>query len=70
MTRRAGLTAGLSPGQATVAALSSASRADLFAGATDAVAMMGLLIPGVSLLNGTGIAAGAFETNLCLHTTA
>jgi predicted CoA-binding protein len=69
MTRRAGLTAGLSPGQATVAALSSASRADLFAGATVAVAM-GLLMPGVSLLNGTGIAAGAFETNLCLHTTA
>jgi hypothetical protein len=47
MTHRAGLKAGLSPGQATVAALNTASRADLFAGATLAVTMMGLLMLGV-----------------------
>jgi putative drug exporter of the RND superfamily len=70
MTHRSGLKAALSPGQATVAALNTASRADLFAGATLAVTMMGLLMLGVGVLNGTGIAASASKTNLCLHTPA
>ncbi|HTC67954.1 MAG TPA: MMPL family transporter [Acidothermaceae bacterium] len=55
---RNGLKAGLSPEVAAVTALDTSGRAVLFAGATVAVAMMGLLILGVSFLNGVGIAAG------------
>jgi putative drug exporter of the RND superfamily len=55
---RNGLKAGLSPEVAAVTALDTSGRAVLFAGATVAVAMMGLLILDVSFLNGVGIAAG------------
>lgn len=55
---RSGLRAGLSPEEATVSALNTAGRAVLFAGGTVAVAMLGLLTLGVSLLTGIGVAAG------------
>jgi RND superfamily putative drug exporter len=54
---RSGLRAGLPPERAAVTALNTAGRAVLFAGATVAIAMMGLLILGVSFLTGIGIAA-------------
>jgi RND superfamily putative drug exporter len=54
---RNGLRAGLTPHDATVAALNTAGRAVLFAGGTVAIAMLGLLILGVSFLTGIGIAA-------------
>jgi len=54
---RNGLRAGLTPQDAAVAALNTAGRAVLFAGGTVAVAMLGLLILGVSFLTGIGIAA-------------
>jgi putative drug exporter of the RND superfamily len=54
---RNGLRAGLTPQQASVAALNTAGRAVLFAGGTVAIAMLGLLILGVSFLTGIGIAA-------------
>jgi RND superfamily putative drug exporter len=63
VTRHAnGLRAGLSPEEAAVSALNTAGRAVLFAGCTVAVAMLGLLILGVSLLTGIGIAAGIAVT--------
>ena len=55
---RDGLRAGLEPEDAAVSALNTAGRAVLFAGGTVAVAMLGLLILGVSLLTGIGVAAG------------
>jgi putative drug exporter of the RND superfamily len=55
---RNGLKAGLTPEEAAVTALNTSGRAVLFAGATVAVAMMGLLILRLSFLNGIGIAAG------------
>jgi len=55
---RSGLRAGLSPEEAAVSALNTAGRAVLFAGGTVAVAMLSLLILGISLLTGIGIAAG------------
>jgi RND superfamily putative drug exporter len=55
---RDGLCAGLEPEDAAVSALNTAGRAVLFAGGTVAVAMLGLLILGVSLLTGIGVAAG------------
>src|SRR5450631_309121 len=54
---RNGLRAGLTPGDAAVSALNTAGRAVLFAGGTVAIAMLGLLILGVSFLTGIGIAA-------------
>ncbi|MDQ1493843.1 MAG: putative drug exporter of the superfamily [Actinomycetota bacterium] len=55
---RNGLKAGLPPEEAAVTALNTSGRAVLFAGATVAVAMLGLLILRLSFLNGIGIAAG------------
>jgi putative drug exporter of the RND superfamily len=54
---RNGLRAGLSPHDAAVTALNTSGRAVLFAGGTVAIAMLGLLILGVSFLSGIGIAA-------------
>jgi RND superfamily putative drug exporter len=54
---RNGLRAGLTPQEAAVAALNTAGRAVLFAGGAVAVAMLGLLLLGVSFLTGIGIAA-------------
>jgi RND superfamily putative drug exporter len=54
---RNGLRAGLTPQDAAVAALDTAGRAVLFAGGAVAVAMLGLLLLGVSFLTGIGIAA-------------
>jgi RND superfamily putative drug exporter len=54
---RGGLRAGVTPQEAAVAALNTAGRAVLFAGGTVAIAMLGLLVLGVSFLTGIGIAA-------------
>jgi len=54
---RNGLRAGLTPQDAAVAALNTTGRAVLFAGGTVAIAMLGLLILGVSFLTGIGLAA-------------
>jgi putative drug exporter of the RND superfamily len=54
---RNGLRGGLTPEEAAVTALDTSGRAVLFAGATVTIAMMGLLILGVSFLSGVGIAA-------------
>ena len=54
---RTGIKAGLTPVDAAVAALNTSGRAVLFAGATVAVAMLGLLILGVGFLSGIGISA-------------
>jgi putative drug exporter of the RND superfamily len=55
---RNGLKSGLTPEEAAVTALNTSGRAVLFAGGTVAIAMLGLLILGVSFLSGIGIAAG------------
>ena len=54
---RNGIRAGLSPEEAAVTAMDTSGRAVLFAGGTVVVAMLGLLILGVSFLSGIGIAA-------------
>ncbi|HLJ99285.1 MAG TPA: MMPL family transporter [Streptosporangiaceae bacterium] len=54
---RRGLQAGLSPEQAAVAALNTSGRAVLFAGATVCIALLGLLVLGVSFLNGLAVSA-------------
>jgi RND superfamily putative drug exporter len=54
---RSGLRAGLSPEQAAVQAVNTSGRAVVFAGATVAVAMLGLLLLDVNFLTGVGIAA-------------
>jgi RND superfamily putative drug exporter len=54
---RNGLRAGLSPQEATVAAMETSGRAVIFAGGTVAVAMLGLLILGFSILSGIGLSA-------------
>ena len=54
---RGGLRAGLTPQEAAVAALNTAGRAVLFAAGTVAIAMLGLLILGVSFLTGIGVCA-------------
>jgi RND superfamily putative drug exporter len=54
---RNGLKAGLSPEQAAVTALSTSGRAVVFAGATVAIAMLGLLVLNVDFLTGVGVAA-------------
>ncbi|GAA2110410.1 MMPL family transporter [Streptomyces synnematoformans] len=54
---RNGLRSGLSPQEATVAAMNTSGRAVVFAGGTVAVAMLGLLMLGFSILSGIGLAA-------------
>jgi RND superfamily putative drug exporter len=54
---RKGLRAGLSPEQAAVRAVNTSGRAVIFAGATVAVAMLGLILLDVNFLTGVGIAA-------------
>jgi RND superfamily putative drug exporter len=54
---RGGLRSGLDPEESAVRALRTAGRAVLFAGGTVAVAMLGLLLLGISFLTGIGIAA-------------
>ena len=54
---RAGLRAGLDPLQATETALATSGRAVIFAGATVAIAMLGLVLLGVDFLTGVGVAA-------------
>ncbi|MGQ0847105.1 MAG: MMPL family transporter [Sporichthyaceae bacterium] len=55
---RSGLRSGLSVENAAIAAMNTAGRAVLFAGATVAVALLGLIVLGVDLLSGMGIASG------------
>ena len=54
---RAGLKQGLSPEEATVRSLDTSGRAVLFAGGTVCVALLGLLVLGITLLSGAGVAA-------------
>ena len=54
---RHGLRAGLSPEDAAVTALATSGRAVVFAGATVAIAMLGLLVLNVDFLTGVGLAA-------------
>jgi len=54
---RRGLMRGLSPEEAAVTALNTSGRAVLFAGATVCVALLGMLVLGVSYLTGAAIAA-------------
>jgi putative drug exporter of the RND superfamily len=54
---RNGLLAGLSPAESAVRALNTSGRAVIFAGATVCVAMLGMLVLGLSFLNGIGISA-------------
>ncbi|MGW7518238.1 MMPL family transporter [Streptomyces sp. NPDC054796] len=54
---RNGIRAGLGPQEATVAAMDTSGRAVVFAGGTVAVAMLGLLMLGFSLLSGIGLSA-------------
>jgi RND superfamily putative drug exporter len=54
---RAGLRSGLTVERAAVTAMATAGRAVVFAGATVAVAMLGLLLLGVDFLTGVGLAA-------------
>jgi RND superfamily putative drug exporter len=54
---RKGLRSGLAPEQSAVAALATSGRAVVFAGATVAIAMLGLLILNIDFLTGVGLAA-------------
>jgi RND superfamily putative drug exporter len=54
---RNGIKAGLSPQGAAVKALNTSGRAVLFAGGTVCIALLGLLVLGVTFLNGVGVAA-------------
>jgi RND superfamily putative drug exporter len=54
---RRGLARGLSTEDAAVAALDTAGRAVLFAGATVCIALLGMLVLGVSYLNGVAVAS-------------
>jgi RND superfamily putative drug exporter len=56
---RSGLRAGKSFEDAAIEAMNTAGRAVIFAGATVAVALLGLVLLGVDLLSGMGIASGA-----------
>ncbi len=55
---RSGLRAGMSVEDAAIASMNTAGRAVLFAGATVAIALLGLILLGVDLLSGMGIASG------------
>jgi RND superfamily putative drug exporter len=54
---RNGIMAGKTPEEAVVIALNTSGRAVLFAGTTVCIALLGLLILGVSFLNGVAVAA-------------
>jgi RND superfamily putative drug exporter len=54
---RNGLRAGLTPEESAVSAVKTAGRAVLFAGGTVTIAMLGLLLLGISFLTGIGVAA-------------
>jgi RND superfamily putative drug exporter len=54
---RHGLRSGLAPEDAAVTALATSGRAVVFAGATVAIAMLGLLVLNVDFLTGVGLAA-------------
>ena len=54
---RRGLQSGLTPGQAAVKAIDTSGRAVLFAGSTVCIALLGILVLGVSFLNGLAIAS-------------
>src|SRR5580698_7876640 len=54
---RRGLQSGLAPEQAAVTALNTSGRAVLFAGTTVCIALLGILVLGVSFLNGLAIAS-------------
>ena len=54
---RRGLLRGLEPLEATAVALNTSGRAVLFAGGTVCIALLGMLVLGVSFLNGVAIAA-------------
>jgi putative drug exporter of the RND superfamily len=54
---RNGLRSGLSPEQSAVIALATSGRAVVFAGATVAIAMLGLLVLDIDFLTGVGLAA-------------
>jgi RND superfamily putative drug exporter len=53
---REGLHAGLSPREATCAAMDSAGRAVVFAGTTVVISMLGLLLVGIGWIGGMGVA--------------
>ncbi|HEY1319334.1 MAG TPA: MMPL family transporter, partial [Streptosporangiaceae bacterium] len=54
---RRGLQSGLTPEEAAVKALNTSGRAVLFAGSTVCIALLGILILGVSFLNGLAVAS-------------
>ena len=54
---RRGLQSGLTPQEAAVAAINTSGRAVLFAGGTVCIALLGLLVLGVDLLNGLAVAS-------------
>jgi RND superfamily putative drug exporter len=56
---REGLHAGRSPRDATLAAMSSAGRAVVFAGTTVVISMLGLLLVGIGWVGGVGVAVSA-----------
>jgi putative drug exporter of the RND superfamily len=60
---RRGLLSGLTPREAAVAAINTSGRAVLFAGGTVCIALLGLLVLGVNLLN--GLAAASVLTVVC-----
>ncbi len=54
---RRGLQAGLTPEEAAVTAINTSGRAVLFAGSTVCIALLGILVLGVSFLNGLAVAS-------------
>src|SRR5258705_4290858 len=54
---RRGLQAGLMPEEAAVKAIDTSGRAVLFAGSTVCIALLGILVLGVSFLNGLAVAS-------------
>jgi RND superfamily putative drug exporter len=54
---RRGLQAGLTPEEAAVKAINTSGRAVLFAGSTVCIALLGILVLGVSFLNGLAVAS-------------
>ena len=54
---RRGLQSGLTPEQAAVKAIDTSGRAVLFAGSTVCIALLGILVLGVSFLNGLAVAS-------------
>ena len=54
---RRGLQSGLSPEEAAVTAIDTSGRAVLFAGSTVCIALLGILVLGVSFLNGLAVAS-------------